>query len=98
MQRFRPNVVVTAEEPFAEDQWQRIRIGDAEFEVSWSCARCVLPTVDPATGVKDPNGEPFKTLRSYRRVSGGVMFGQNLIPRRLGEIRVGDRVELLQTR
>ena len=27
--------------------------------------RCVLTTIDPATGVKDPEQEPLRTLRKY---------------------------------
>lgn len=27
--------------------------------------RCVLPTIDPETGVKHPDKEPLKTLRKY---------------------------------
>jgi MOSC domain-containing protein len=90
--RFRPNVVVTAEAPHAEDDWASISIGQARFDVAWSCSRCTLPTIDPMTGESDAEGEPLKTLRSYRRVGGAVMFGQNLLPRRLGTIRVGDAV------
>ena len=92
MRRFRPNVVVAADRAFDEDRWRRLRIGEAEFEVGWPCSRCVLTTVDPETGIKDPSGEPLKTLRSFRRTDAGVMFGQNLIPRRLGRISVGDEV------
>jgi uncharacterized protein YcbX len=98
MQRFRPNLVVSAEQPFAEDSWRLIRIGEAEFEVSWACSRCVMTTVDPVTGDKDADGEPLKTLAAFRRSPEGIVFGQNLIPRGLGRIRVGDRVELLQSR
>ena len=87
---------MTAESPFDEDGWGRIRVGEAEFDVAWQCSRCILTTVDPDTGVHDAAGEPLKTLRSFRRVNGPVMFGQNLIPRKLGEIRVGDAVEVFQ--
>ncbi len=93
MRRFRPNLVVTAETPFAEDGWRRLVAGEVELEVAWPCTRCVLTTVDPDSGRVDPNGEPLKTLRSFRRGPGGVLFGQNLIPRRLGRIGVGDLVE-----
>ncbi len=98
MRRFRPNLVVSGAEPFAEDRWRRIRVGEAEFEVAWACTRCVLTTVDPATGHKHPDGEPLATLGTFRRVSEGIIFGQNLIPRRLGRVQVGDRVETLQPR
>ena len=95
MRRFRPNLVVDGDRPFIEDEWGRIRVGEAELEVAWPSTRCVLTTVVPETGVMDPAGEPLRTLRSFRRGPSGVLFGQNVIPRRLGTIRVGDEVELL---
>src|SRR5690606_14743311 len=98
MRRFRPNLVVDGDRPFVEDEWRRVRIGATELEVAWASTRCVLTTVDPETGVMDPAGEPLRTLRSFRRGPAGVLFGQNVIPRRLGVIRVGDEVEVLDTR
>jgi uncharacterized protein YcbX len=92
--RFRPNLLVEAATPFVEDAWKSIAIGSAEFAVAWGCGRCIMPTIDPATGVKHPRGEPLETLRSYRRVGPKVMFGQNLIPRKHGTIRVGDTVRV----
>ncbi|MGD8339276.1 MAG: MOSC N-terminal beta barrel domain-containing protein [Gammaproteobacteria bacterium] len=89
IERFRPNVVVTADEPYAEDEWQRIIIGAARLDVAWPCSRCGLTTVDPATGERDAAGEPLRTLRGYRRRDRKVYFGQNLIPRALGTIEVG---------
>jgi uncharacterized protein YcbX len=79
----------------AEDGWKRIRIGEVEFEVAKACTRCVFTTVDPARGERDPDGEPLRTLIGYRRTPEGVTFGQNLIPRSLGSVRVGDAVEVL---
>lgn len=89
VERFRPNLVVGADTPHAEDDWRSIRIGAARLDVAWSCSRCVLTTIDPATGEKDPGGDPLTTLQSYRRRDGKVYFGQNLIPRALGTIHVG---------
>ncbi|MGE4658455.1 MAG: MOSC N-terminal beta barrel domain-containing protein [Gammaproteobacteria bacterium] len=96
MKRFRPNLVTTANGPFAEDEWKRIRIGEVEFDLGWACKRCVLTTIDPETGKKDPAREPLMTLKGFRRGPEGVMFGQNLIPRHLGTLGVGDPIELLQ--
>ena len=96
MIRFRPNLVVTADRPFAEDDWRRIRVGEAEFEVAWPCTRCVVTTIDVETARKDPDEEPIRTLKGFRAGREGVMFGQNLIPRRLGTVRVGDSVEVLE--
>lgn len=95
MTRFRPNLVVEAPTPFIEDSWRSVAIGSAEFAVAWPCSRCILPTIDPATGIKHPRQEPLETLRSYRRVGPKVMFGQNLIPRKRGTVRVGDTVRVI---
>ena len=95
MRRFRPNLVVEGARPFAEDHWWRLRIGEVEFEGAENCKRCAFPTVDPDTGVKDARREPMRTLATFRRrPSGGVFFGQNLIPRTPGTVRVGDPVEV----
>ena len=95
MLNFRPNLVAETDTPFEEDQWGRIRIGEAEFDVAWACTRCVLTTIDPETAVKDPDGEPIRTLKTFRRGPEGVMFGQNLIPRRIGVVSVGDPIDIL---
>ena len=99
-ERFRPNLVVEGAPPFAEDRWREIRIGGAagvRFEVARPCPRCGLVTADPETGRIHPRGEPLRTLASFRRgPSGEVFFGQNLIPRSVGTLRVGDPVEVLR--
>lgn len=96
MLRFRPNLVVDTEQPFVEDQWRRIRIGELEFELVKACSRCVFTTIDPETGVRHPKLEPLRTLGGYRRRSGGgVFFGQNAIPRGRGRLIVGLEVEIL---
>lgn len=95
MLRFRPNLVVDGVAPHAEDGWRRIRVGEVEFDVVKPCTRCVFTTVDPVLGERAPDGEPLRTLLTYRRTPKGVTFGQNLIPRSAGTIRVGDAVTVL---
>lgn len=88
MRRFRPNLVVHgAPAPHAEDGWTQVTIGAMEFDVVKPCARCAVPTIDPATGI--PGKEPSRTLATYRRRDGKVYFGQNLIHRRTGVLTVG---------
>ncbi|HKE49313.1 MAG TPA: MOSC domain-containing protein [Rhodanobacteraceae bacterium] len=95
MLRFRPNLVVAHTAPHAEDGWKRIRIGAIEFDLVKPCSRCVFTTVDFEKGAFDPSGEPLRTLITYRRGERGVTFGQNVIPRGTGTLRVGDTVEVL---
>jgi uncharacterized protein YcbX len=98
MTRFRPNLVVAGTAPHAEDDWRRIRIGGVEFDVVKPCVRCVFTTVDGERGAFDPSREPLITLKTYRRSPQGITFGQNLIPRGKGEIRVGDAVTVLESK
>jgi uncharacterized protein len=95
VEHFRPNLVLEGCEPFAEDAWRRLRVGSVELEVVKPCARCVFTTVDPRTGVKAADGEPLRTLATFRRREGRVLFGQNAVVRRPGTIQVGDAVEVL---
>lgn len=97
--QFRPNIVVTGADAFAEDSWQTLRIGAVTFDMVKPCSRCVLTTVSTERGRKHPSGEPLATLQSFRTADNGdVDFGQNMIARQSGIIRVGDRVEILATK
>jgi uncharacterized protein YcbX len=95
MNRFRPNLVVSGSGPFAEDGWATIRIGALEFDLVKPCARCLVPTTDQATGTRHPRQEPLRTLATYRRHNGMVMFGQNALHSGPGRLDVGDEVEVL---
>ncbi|PWC18584.1 hypothetical protein DDT52_13190 [Brenneria roseae subsp. roseae] len=99
LEQFRPNLVVTGAPAFAEDSWQTVRIGDVIFDVAKPCSRCVLTTVSIERGRKHPSSEPLATLQSFRTAENGdVDFGQNLIARNSGIIRVGDTLEVLTTK
>jgi uncharacterized protein YcbX len=93
MARFRPNVVIDGDAPFAEDGWKRVRIGDVSFHVAGRCDRCVFTTIHPETLEKGP--EPIRTLARHRRRDGKVFFGIWLTPEAPGELAVGDPVEVL---
>jgi uncharacterized protein YcbX len=92
MERFRPSVVVDGCPPHAEDDWMTFAIGALSFRGVKPCSRCVVTTVDPATGVRGP--EPLRTLAVYRSRDGKVWFGMNVIPDGTGTLRVGDIVDV----
>lgn len=96
MSRFRPNLVVSGFPAFAEDSWEEITIGDARFFVVKPCARCVVTTIDPDTG--ETGKEPLRTLSTFRKKSGQVHFGVNLIPAGSSNIKVGDQVRVVGRR
>jgi uncharacterized protein YcbX len=90
MRRFRPNVVVEGFEPFAEDDWPAVRIGDVAFRHTELCDRCAVTLHHPDTAEK--GREPIRTLARHRRWDGLTWFGVRLAPLGRGTIRVGDPV------
>ncbi|KAF0812964.1 hypothetical protein IGB42_02359 [Andreprevotia sp. IGB-42] len=95
MARFRPNLVISGTAAFAEDGWQRIRIGEVIFRISKPCERCVFTTVDPDTGEKTGDQEPIRSLVKHRKGEDGVLFGQLLLAENNGQLQTGLPVEVL---
>jgi uncharacterized protein YcbX len=96
MNRFRPNLIVRGAEPYAEDGWRTINIGDATT-LRWikHCTRCVATTTDHLTGQRGGK-DPLATLARYRRLGNEVAFGHYLVADRWGaSIQVGDRITVI---
>jgi uncharacterized protein YcbX len=101
MDRFRTNILVACDDPWAEDFWQSIEVGGIIFDFVKPCARCIMTTQDQMTGERI-GGNPIqglaeKRMSADRRVP-GVLFGWNAVPRGEGEIRLGDAVRVTTTR
>lgn len=75
MIRFRPNLVVSGCQAFDEDCHQRLRIGSKDFVLAKPCSRCVIPSLDPKTALKQTE---VSCALAYRQAEAGVLFGQNL--------------------
>ncbi len=73
--RFRPNILVIGTTAHEEDEWSEITIGSVTIGVGAPCARCMITTIDPGTAASGI--EPLRTLATYRRHAGGVVFGVN---------------------
>jgi len=102
MNRFRPNLVVSGADAFAEDGWKQIKIGAVIFHVVKPCGRCLITTIDQTSGEK-LGVEPLKTLATYRipkrSVNRKILFGQNMIAENIGEVlNVGDKIEVVETK
>jgi hypothetical protein len=79
--------------PYDEDKMAHLRIGGVELFGTTLCLRCAIPTTNQLTGERGK--EPLRTLATYRKVEGGVVFGRNFNHRGTGRIALGDPVELL---
>jgi uncharacterized protein YcbX len=93
MDRFRPNIVVSGCAPFAEDNWRQIRIGNSLFDIAKPCSRCVIPSINQQSAKRDP--QINRVLASFRRRGRAIYFGQNLLYGELGELTIGDSVEII---
>lgn len=93
--RFRPNLVIADCDSYAEDSWRRIRINGIEFRLPKPCSRCAVPGIDPDTAISDK--ETLLTLSKLRKWENQVYFGQNALHDGLGELAVGNHVDILET-
>ena len=99
---FRPNIVVSGGEAYAEDAWKFIQIGLERYHVSCRTVRCLLPNVNPMTGERAPD-EPNKTLKRFRNVDEGdrrnACLGMQMVPAVQDKrgIHVRDEITILTT-
>ncbi len=101
MERFRPNIVLETDEPWAEDAWAAIEVGGIRFDLVKPCARCIMTTQDQTTGSRDVPS-PMKAMGRIRmsadRRVPGPLFGWNVTPRGEGRLSVGDVAKVIEER
>jgi uncharacterized protein len=91
-ERFRPNLLVEPfpDVSFPEDTWvgRILRIGEMRMRVDQRDPRCVVVTIDPVSGRRDP-----RILRHVARQRGGCagVYGTTVTP---GRVTIGDPVIL----
>jgi len=93
MNRFRPSIVVSGSDAWAEDRWGELHAGSAVLCAAKPCGRCEVTTTDQSTGER-VGPEPLATLATFRESTRfGIMFGMNFVTEHAGEVALGDRVE-----
>jgi len=101
MDRFRPNIVIDQDEPWAEDRWAAIEIDGITFDLVKPCARCIMTTQDQHTGSRD-GANPMPAMGRLRmsadRRVPGPLFGWNAVPRGEGVVRIGDEMRVTAER
>jgi uncharacterized protein YcbX len=99
MNRFRPNIVLRGVDAFAERHAEALRGQGWRISLVDPCERCLVTTVDQATGQRDPARQPYLAMRKISPAAGpgsSPVFGQNAVLAG-GEgqtIRVGEALEL----
>lgn len=101
MDRFRPNIVLDCDEPWAEDAWTGLEIGGIRFDFVKPCPRCIMTTQDQQSGSRE-GANPMPAMGRLRmsadRRVPGPLFGWNAVPRGEGLVQVGDAVTVLGSR
>jgi uncharacterized protein len=92
MDRFRPNIVFTGGTPHQEDEMKEFEVSGITFYGVKPCARCNITTIDQQTARAAK--EPLKTLSTYRRWNNNIYFGQNLLFKGSGAVKVGDLITI----
>ncbi|XP_069687555.1 molybdenum cofactor sulfurase 2 [Periplaneta americana] len=92
LKRFRSNLVVQSSQPFEENSWSQLQIGDARFHCEGPCTRCQMVCIDQTTGKK--TREPLRTLAAM--LHGKMKFGVylSLLTTDRIKISVGDYVSV----
>jgi uncharacterized protein YcbX len=75
-ENFRPNVVVSNTEAFAEVDWCSLSTDTLAMKVVKACQRCVIPTLNTKTAEREKSILPV--LLKYCRSDKKIYFGQNL--------------------
>ncbi|KAH7560814.1 hypothetical protein JRO89_XS10G0116000 [Xanthoceras sorbifolium] len=73
--RFRPNLVISGGEPYAEDGWRNLKIENQHFTSLGGCNRCQMINFDHKDEQVLKSNEPLATLASDRRAKGKILFG-----------------------
>ncbi|CAK4672697.1 unnamed protein product [Aphanomyces euteiches] len=106
IERFRPNIVVSGCPAWADDTWRDFEIGGLRFRNVKPCPRCIKPSIDPATGIKDDETlsniqEVLKAQRNGQRLgflgksAHQKFFGTYVVCDTMGSVSVGDPVKVL---
>jgi len=90
--RWRGNILIDGWNAWAEMDMvgQKIRIGQAEFEIREQITRCMATTADPATGQRDAD-----TLGILNKDFGHQELGVYAVASATGDIHQGDTVEVV---
>ena len=110
VERFRPNLVVDGCDPWEEDAWRLVSVGNARVQVVLPWPRCAVPQVDQDTGRR--RREPAVVLKRFRScseapslpearralISGKALFGVGASMAPEGAVvGLGEPVEVLAT-
>lgn len=100
IEHFRPNIVIEGIQAFQEHTIASIEHEQYSLQHCYPCQRCIVPTIDIATGQRHPQQQPFSLISELNGMPDNPKapaFGENAILLR-GEnkiIKIGDQLNSL---
>ena len=102
MRRFRPNIVIDGVlAGFAEHNHRTLETPNYTLSLIDHCQRCIITTINPDNGTRDPDLEPFKTVAELNPMPNNAKspaFGVNAIlspsTQTPVKVRVGDALTI----
>lgn len=91
-ENFRPNIVITNTEVFAELDWQKLSTATIDMKVVKPCQRCVIPALNTKTAEREKAILPV--LLKHCRRDKKIYFGQNLTFKFLENVQEGQEMEM----
>jgi uncharacterized protein len=95
LERFRPNLLVDADQAFWEDAPRTLTIGTAQLSFAKRTSRCMVVNVDPTTGNSSP--ETLKALAVFRTEDQKTYFAGNYLVRTPGTLRVANHIQEIES-
>ena len=96
MDRFRPNIVFVGGAPYDEDTMDHVKVNGIDMCGVKLCARCIMTTINQSTAEKAK--EPLKTLAGYRMRNNKIYFGQNILYKQTGQLKVGNVIAIIKAK
>ena len=101
MDNFRPNIVLKGLSAFEEHNLRGLKHEHYELRHCYPCQRCIIPTINVFTGVKNPHQEPFSLLARLNAMPDNKKapaFGENtIVVQGIGkQVHVGDLLKCSQ--
>jgi uncharacterized protein YcbX len=100
MDNFRPNIVIKGLDAFDEHTLKGLHNEHYELKHCYPCQRCIIPTINIYTGIKNSRQEPFSLLAKLNAMPDNKKapaFGENtIVTQGVGKrVRVGDLLKCL---
>eukprot|EP00116_Pleurobrachia_bachei_P007053 sb/3467315/ len=97
MERFRPNIVAVEKQPFADEGWAEVKVGEAVLVFCHRCTRCSITNVSPEGIRTDYTMDSLREKRPRCEKTNKPVFGSYFKVKCPGLVKPGDKIMLIKS-